>query len=357
MSPGTQSGVADAARKALIVGLSGVGLQRDEAAFLSEIRPAGIILFTRNCESHPQIKALIEDVLNAIGSDRTLVLIDQEGGRVQRLRPPLGRALPPARVYADIHALDPLKAIDMVAAVYRLMAADLRALGINTDCLPVLDVPVPGAHDVIGDRAYGSDPETIIALGVAAARGLMYGAVLPVMKHIPGHGRAGVDSHHALPAVRAAKAELEATDFVPFQAFNTCPAAMTAHVVFDALDPENPASTSRSVTRDIIRSHIGFDGLLMSDDLSMQALSGDMSARAAAVIAAGSDVALHCNGDLGEMQAAATATPMLSGDALRRFEACLHIIEAAPTPFDVAEAEAFLAEALAHAAGTRPESV
>jgi beta-N-acetylhexosaminidase len=336
-------------RAALITGVAGCALTPHEAAFLKDVRPAGLILFARNVHDHAQIRALTDAVREAVGTDELLVLIDQEGGRVQRLRPPLGRALPPAAAYGRAYALDPEQATAAAFAVARLLAEDLGALGINTDCAPVLDVPVAGSHEIIGDRAYGTHPDQVIPLARAVAAGLMAGGMLPVIKHIPGHGRATKDSHLALPVVTESRAELAATDFAPFKALSALPAAMTAHVVFRAIDPEAPASTSAIVTREIIRGEIGFDGLLMSDDLSMRALAGGMRNRAERVIAAGSDIVLHCNGDLGEMQAAAAGTPSLQGRAHARFESALAVLNARK-PFDAADAEAHLARLLALAA-------
>ncbi len=340
-------------RAALITGLAALQLSSAEAEFLARVKPAGIILFARNCASHDQIKTLIDAAKTAIGAAGLLVLIDQEGGRVQRLRPPLGRDLPPARTYGRMFAENPQTACAAVFDIHRLLARDLRALGINTDCLPVLDVPVEGAHDIIGDRAFARDPGTIATLGKAAADGLMAGGVLPVMKHIPGHGRACVDSHLALPVVDASRSQLEATDFAPFAQLRALPAAMTAHVVFNALDPERPASTSPEVIKQIIRDAMGFDGLLMSDDLSMKALDGDIGARARAVIAAGSDVALHCNGELAEMEDAAANVPQLADEAAWRFEVCLACVSEEPETLDdraLASAEHSLAAALELAA-------
>lgn len=341
--------------KALIVGVSGERLTADEARFFARERPAGLILFARNCASHDQIRALVAAAAEAAGLGGMLVLIDQEGGRVQRLRPPLGRVLPPARAYADLYAIDPAAACRSARSAARLVGHDLRRIGINTDCAPVLDVPVAGAHDVIGDRAYGTEPRQVAALGRAVAEGLMAGGVLPVIKHIPGHGRAGADSHHHLPVVTASRAELVATDFAPFKALRDIPAAMTAHVVYTAIDPERPASVSPRVMKEVVRGEIGYDGLVMSDDLSMQALSGSIGERAAGVIAAGCDVALHCNGDLAEMDAAAAAVPWLSGAAERRHAAASAVLRHAES-FDLAAAEASLAAVLSGHAG-RAESV
>jgi beta-N-acetylhexosaminidase len=330
---------------AFITGVSGETLTPAEAAFLKSAAPAGLILFGRNCISHEQIRRLVGDAREAQGSDDFLVLIDQEGGRVQRLRPPLGRALPAADAYARLYAEDAAIAKDAAFLAARLLADDLKALGINTDCAPVLDVPVAGAHDIIGDRAYGREPAQVAALARAVAEGFMAGGVLPVIKHIPGHGRATADSHLELPVVGEPHAVLSETDFAPFKALADMPAAMTAHVVFTAIDGQAPASTSRRVTQDIIRGEIGFDGLLMSDDLSMKALTGTFAERTRAVLAAGSDLALHCNGVLAEMEQVAAATPALAGEALRRFHAALAVLKRCDS-YDSARAETQLALAL-----------
>lgn len=330
---------------AFIIGVSGETLTADEARFLRSAVPAGLILFSRNCISHDQIRRLVGDARDAVGHDEFLVLIDQEGGRVQRLRPPLGRALPAADAYAQLYAGDRAGAQEAAFLAARLLADDLKDLGINTDCAPVLDVPVSGAHDVIGDRAYGREPAQVAALARAVADGFMAGGVLPVIKHIPGHGRATADSHLELPVVTEPHSVLSETDFAPFKALSDMPAAMTAHVVFTALDDAHPASTSRRVTQDIIRGEIGFDGLLMSDDLSMKALSGTFAERTRGVLDAGSDLALHCNGLLAEMEQVASVIPELSGDALRRFRAAFAVC-GRNDPYDSAHAEAQLAVVL-----------
>jgi beta-N-acetylhexosaminidase len=332
-------------RTALITGVSGEVLTPAERDFLKSAAPAGLILFSRNCRDHAQIRALVDSVKEAVGSAQLLVLIDQEGGRVQRLRPPLGRALPPADAYARIYDHDRQAAVAAARHIARLVAEDLSALGINTNCTPVLDLPAADGHAVIGDRAFGTSTEKIAALGRAVAEGFLAGGVLPVIKHIPGHGRATKDSHFDLPVVTTSRAELSHTDFSPFKALNDMPAAMTAHVVFTDIDPNAPASASATVTAEIIRGEIGFDGLLMSDDLSMKALSGPMKARAEAVIRSGSDLALHCSGDLSEMDDAASAVPALGGEALRRLEAAeAHIGNR--QPFESGRAEALLTSVL-----------
>jgi beta-N-acetylhexosaminidase len=320
---------------ACILGCSGPALTIAERAFFRDADPWGFILFRRNVETPDQVRRLVEDLRAAIGRADAPVLIDQEGGRVQRLRPPHWRAYPPGRAYGELasgerHAMARLGA--------RLIAHDLAALGITVDCLPVLDVPAPAADDVIGDRAYGSTPETVADLGRAAAEGLIAGGVLPVMKHVPGHGRAGADSHQALPVVEASLAELEARDFAPFRALADLPMAMTAHVVYTAIDPDHPATTSRRVIDEIVRGAIGFQGLLLSDDLSMNALSGDLGERAVAALAAGCDVALHCNGDRAEMRAVVGAAKPLDGAAGARAAAALARLPSAVESFDAVEA-------------------
>lgn len=334
--------------KAFITGVAGERLTQDERRFLRDARPAGLILFSRNCRDAEQIRGLIEAFEAAVADDALLILIDQEGGRVQRLKPPIVHALPAAARFAALYREQPDVGCRAAFLAYRLLADELLALGINTNCAPVLDVNAPGAHAVIGDRAYGADPATVIALGRAAADGLLAGGVLPVMKHIPGHGRANADSHLDLPVVGTGISDLAAADFATFQALSHLPAAMTAHVVFSAIDAHAPASTSPTVTRQIIRGTIGFEGLLLSDDLSMEALSGSLRSRAEAVIAAGSDLALHCNGRMVEMCEVAAGVPSLSGLALDRFVRARSA--ACEQAFDRAEAEAAIGRVLAKVA-------
>lgn len=333
-------------RSALITGVAAFGLNDAERAFYREVRPAGAILFTRNCRDTAQIARLVGEIKDAVQADDFLVLIDQEGGRVQRLRGENGRALPPARRYGDYFARDPDSARAAAHLVARLVAEDLSSLGINCNCAPVLDIPVPGAHDIIGDRAYASDAHTIVTLAREVVKGYIAGGVVPVIKHIPGHGRATADSHLSLPVVGTPREELSRTDFLPFRLLSDAPAAMTAHVLYSDVDRNEPASTSAPVIADVIRGEMGYRGLLMSDDLSMQALSGDIGARAGKVIAAGCDVALHCNGDMGEMRAAAAAVPALDGAALKRFAAACRITRG-KRPFDAAQAQELLAIVLA----------
>lgn len=328
------------ATSAAIFGCAGHRLTADERAFFRDARPWGFILFKRNIEAPDQVRALVEELRATIGLAEAPVLIDQEGGRVQRLGPPHWRRYPPGRAYGELAANDPLARRELTRLGARLLAHDLAALGINVDCLPVLDVPEPGAHDVIGDRAYADTPDEVAALGRAAAEGLIAGGVLPVIKHIPGHGRAHADSHKALPVVEASFADLEARDFAPFKVLSDMPMAMTAHVIYTAIDRHRPATTSRAVLSRVVRRTIGFDGLLMSDDLSMKALSGDFVERSRAALAAGCDVVLHCNGDMTEMKAVAEGAKPLAGQAKRRAVAALKRLARRPEPFDAAEARA-----------------
>jgi beta-N-acetylhexosaminidase len=325
---------------AAILGCSGLALSQDERAFFRDARPWGFILFKRNIDTPDQVRALVAELRACVGRPDAPVLIDQEGGRVQRLGPPHWRRYPPGRAYGDLGANDPLVRREVVRLGARLLAHDLAALGINVDCVPVLDVPSPGAHDIIGDRAYGETPQAVAELGRAAAEGLIAGGVLPVIKHIPGHGRAHADSHLSLPVVEASLAELDAIDFAPFKGLSDMPMAMTAHVVYTAIDRRRPATTSSKAIREVIRGAIGFGGLLMSDDLSMKALSGDFAERARASLAAGCDVVLHCNGDMAEMRAVMAGTKVLAGRAKARAAAALARLPRTVEPFDAAEARA-----------------
>jgi beta-N-acetylhexosaminidase len=332
---------------ALIVGCTGKELTREEKAFFKSEKPWGFILFKRNVETPDQVRKLVASFRRCVDRDDAPVLIDQEGGRVQRLGPPHWPVYPPGRTYGKLYANDPLARREIARLGARLIAHDLHVLGITVDCVPVLDVPVPGAHDVIGDRAYADDPAMIALLGRAASEGLIAGGVLPVIKHIPGHGRAGADSHLALPVVDTDRETLSKTDFVPFRHLADMPLAMTAHVVYTAIDAKRPATTSKKVMREIIRGEIGYDGLVMSDDLSMQALAGDFARRAKDSLKAGCDVVLHCNGNMAEMQAIIKAVPELRGKARRRAEQALKRISHAPEPFDPVEGRAKLDAALA----------
>jgi beta-N-acetylhexosaminidase len=309
--------------RACILGCGGTALSADERALFVEAQPFGFILFARNIESPEQVRTLVRELRATVGRADAPVLIDQEGGRVQRLREPFWPDFPPAARFGEIYARDTDRALQAARLGARLIAAELTALGINVDCLPVVDLRFPEGHGVIGDRAYGSDPEMVAALGGAAAQGLIDGGVLPVLKHIPGHGRARADSHQELPVVDAVLSELDQTDFRPFARLSNLPLAMTAHVVYSAIDPRRAATVSPIVIRDVIRGRIGFDGLLMSDDLSMKALKGSLGRRTEEALAAGCDVALHCNGRLGEMREVAAASLVLGGEGARRAGAAL----------------------------------
>ncbi len=324
---------------AAIYGCLGPRLGAEEIAFFRDVRPWGFILFARNIEGPDQVRGLVSALRETVGREDAPILIDQEGGRVQRFGPPHWRKYPPARVLANLPG-GPAARREAARLGARLMADDLRALGVNVDCAPVLDVPQPGAHDIIGDRAYGETPEAVAVLGRAVAEGLLAGGVLPVIKHIPGHGRATSDSHFDLPVVEATAEALRQTDFAPFQALSDMPMAMTAHVLYRTLDPRRPATTSRRVIQGVLRAELGFSGLILSDDLSMKALDGDMTQRARRSLSAGCDVVLHCNGDMAEMKAVAAGAGSLSGTAARRAEVALARIPRRPEPLDRREAEA-----------------
>ena len=321
---------------ACILGCAGPALLGEEAAFFRAVDPWGFILFGRNVETPAQVRALAGALRAAVDRPDAPILIDQEGGRVQRLGPPHWPRYPPARAYAAL--ADRGVRLDMAALGARLIAHDLAAVAINVDCAPVLDAPAPGAHEIIGDRAYGEEAAEIAAMGRAVAEGLLAGGVLPVIKHIPGHGRATADSHSSLPVVEASWAELEARDFAPFRALRDMPIAMTAHVVYAAVDARAPATTSSAVIERVIRGAIGFDGLLITDDLSMKALAGDFARRAADSHAAGCDVVLHCNGDMTEMTAVAAGAGPLSPRAAERAAAALGRLVLTPEPFEAREA-------------------
>ena len=329
--------------RAFIAGCLGTSLTADERAFFRDASPWGFILFRRNTQTPEQVAALTVQMRETVGWHAP-ILIDQEGGRVQRMAPPNWPQYPPARAFLGVN--DPLRRRELVRLSARLMAHDLRQVGIDVDCLPVLDVPVAGSHDVIGDRAYAHDPDEVARLGRAAAEGMIAGGVLPVIKHMPGHGRARADSHHDLPVVDASLEALRAQDFRPFRHLADMPLAMTAHVVFTALDPKNPATVSKRIVRDIMRNEIGFDGLIMTDDISMKALSGSFEAKAAAAIRAGVDVVLHCHGIMEEMIAIAGAVPEMSGARKRRAAAALGRIRHEPEPVDLEAARAEVAVVL-----------
>jgi len=304
------------------------------------VDPWGFILFRRNVDSPGQMRSLTAELREAICRDDAPILIDQEGGRVQRMRPPHWPDYPAGRAYGQLKVNDPLIRREVTRLGARLIAHDLRAVGVNVDCIPLLDVPIPGAHAIIGDRAYDEAPDVVAQLGRACAEGLIAGGVLPVIKHIPGHGRANADSHLDLPVVDATYDELDARDFEPFRSLTDMPMGMTAHVVYTAIDARRAGTISRKVIRQVIRKAIGFDGLLMTDDLSMKALGGDFGERTRRALSAGCDVILHCNGDMAEMKVVAQACRPLAGAAKRRAAAALSRLPKSPEPFDVEEGRA-----------------
>ncbi len=330
-----------------VFGCAGLRLTKDEQRFFEETAPVGFILFARNCQTPDQVRALVEALTATVEHRPVPVTIDQEGGRVSRLKPPHWRHPPPADVFGRLAQHDLEGAREAVRLNARLIAAELIELGITMNCAPLLDVPAPGGHDIIGDRAFATDPERVADLGRAQAEGFLDGGVLPIIKHIPGHGRAGADSHLALPMVEADLAELSATDFEPFRALSDMPWAMTAHVLYTALDADRPATTSPTVIGEIVRKELGFEGVLVSDDLSMEALSGDLRARTEAALGAGCDVALHCNGDRAEMEQVAEGAGALSAAAQARLERAAAFWRQ-PDPFDAASALARLDTLLAH---------
>ena len=327
--------------RAFITGLSSPELGDAEREFIRAERPWGFILFKRNIETPDQVSRLVRELREVVGRADAPVLIDQEGGRVQRLGPPHWPVYPPGAVFGALYDLDPELGLNAARLSSRLIAADLIDLGITVDCLPLADVPVEGSDAVIGNRAYGTEPGKVARIARAVTEGLAQGGVLPVLKHIPGHGRATADSHFRLPTVDTPKSELERTDFAAFRPLADLPMAMTAHVVFSALDPAHPATTSATIINEVIRGVIGFQGLLMSDDVSMNALAGSIAERTRAIVNAGCDMVLHCNGNLGEMRDVARETPELAGRALERADSALAWCKP-PAPLDRQAARAEL---------------
>jgi beta-N-acetylhexosaminidase len=308
-----------------IFGLAGTTLSDDERAFFRDADPAGYILFGRNIQDRAQLRALTDTLRALHGRERLFVCVDQEGGRVTRLRPPEWPGYPPAGVFDRLYDIAPVSAIEAVRANAHALALDLAEVGITVDCLPLLDVRHPGAHDVIGDRALGAEPLRVAALGRAVLDGLARGGVVGTLKHIPGHGRAQTDSHKGLPTVTASEAELE-IDLAPFRALASAPAAMSAHVRYTAWDAENPATLSPIVIDEIIRKRIGFDGLLLTDDLDMDALWGNVHERAARAIEAGCDVALNCWADMEDMVGIAHTLSEIGEAAAARLDRALAAI-------------------------------
>jgi beta-N-acetylhexosaminidase len=305
--------------RALIFGCEGPELASAEAKFFADADPLGFILFARNCENPDQLKSLTAALRQSVGRPDAPVLMDQEGGRVTRMKPPHWRSIPAPGQFGDLYNQEPQAALEAVHLNARLISHDLLAVGVDVNCSPSLDLRLEGASNVIGDRAFSGDVETVVALGRAAADGFLESGVLPVIKHMPGHGRAMVDSHLSLPVVETPQNVLELMDFAPFCSLNTLPLGMTAHIVFEAIDAKNPGTVSAKIIHDIIREHMGFDGFLFSDDLSMEALDGAIEDRAANTLAAGADAALHCNGKLEEMKRIAEKAPDLSDKSLERW--------------------------------------
>jgi beta-N-acetylhexosaminidase len=334
--------------RAFITGVSGTELTAAEREFIRAESPWGFILFKRNVESPGQVASLVEELRGVAGIADAPILIDQEGGRVQRLGPPHWPVYPSGAVFGRLYETDSVLGLTAARLSARLIAADLADLGITVDCLPLADVPVAGADAVIGNRAYGTDPAKVAAIARAVTDGLGQGGVLPVLKHIPGHGRATADTHFRLPTVDTPRDELKRTDFAAFKPLADLPMAMTAHVVFSAFDAAHPATTSATMIEQVIRSVIGFQGLLMSDDVSMNALAGTIAERTRSIIAAGCDMVLHCNGNIEEMREVAGQTPELSGRALERAKRAL-ATRNAPQPFDRAAARAELDALIAQA--------
>jgi len=305
--------------KAFISGISGLALTKAEKAFIAAHQPWGFILFARNIEGAWQLRILIDSLREVSGRADALVFVDQEGGRIQRLRLPLTSDYPSAAELGAIYRRNKNAGLRAAWIMSRLHAFDLAWFGFNADCLPLLDVfSVEERHDVIGPRAYGHDLQAVTAMGCAAALGLQAGGILPVMKHIPGHGRAMCDTHKVLAYVGTPLEILRASDFMSFKALSSLPCAMTAHVVYEAVDHENPATLSQKVIETVIQGEIGFDGLLMTDDLSMKALAGDIGTLSRRAFMAGCDLVLHCNGNMDEMLSVAENTPWLSGKGLER---------------------------------------
>ena len=283
-----------------IFGVAGLSLSEDEKQFFKSVNPLGFILFARNIDNPEQVKTLTDEMKKCTGREKTLILIDQEGGRVQRMSQPHWKKYPPQKPLGDLYETNPEQAKQNAFDIAGEIANDLTAVGINVDCLPLLDVPIDGADNIIGDRAFSNNPDVVADLGKSQADGLLAGGVLPVIKHIPGHGRAMCDSHLDLPTVSEDLETLNETDFKPFIANNNYPLAMTAHIIFEAIDKTAPITQSKKGI-DFIRGEIGFDGLIMTDDLSMKALGGSYADRTQKSLNAGCDIILHCNGEMEQM--------------------------------------------------------
>ena len=334
--------------RAVVLGCSGYRFSADEERFFRDAQPWGLILFKRNVSDPSQLASLCARFRELVERSDAPVFVDQEGGRVQRLSVPNWQKYPAAGRFLTASGGDLNAAAELVRLAARLTAFDLASVGITANCMPVLDVPIPGAHEAIGDRAYSFLPEEVVALGRAAATGLISGGVLPVMKHMPGQGRAMLDSHEDLPEISASFKDLSGTDFVPFKGLSDLPIGMTGHVLFSAIDPSNSATMSKIVIENIVRGEIGFKGLLISDDLSMKALGGSFRQRAERLFSAGCDIALHCNGLMQEASGVVEGSSMLDGEALKRADAALELIKLPPEGFDPVEGRQKLDAMLAH---------
>ncbi len=335
------------APRAVIFGCKGLAPSDAERSFFRDCEPQGFILFARNIEAPDQVRRLTDSLRDIVGRDDAPILIDQEGGRVARLGPPHWRQPPPASAFGALYETDPASAVEAAWLNARMMALDLVSLGISVSCSPVLDLAIDGAHDVIGNRAFGIDVTTVSALGRAHGEGSIAGGVLPVIKHIPGHGRARVDSHVRLPIVDADRETILEQDAAPFRNLADFPWAMTGHIAYSAFDEHEPASQSSCILQDLVRDSIGFDGVLVSDDIAMRALAGSQADRAAKVLAAGCDLALHCTGDLSEMQEVADYVSSLTPAAVERIDRAATVVDNAVAPFDADYASARLTSLLA----------
>lgn len=330
----------------MVYGCAGPRLSVEEKRFFRDADPFGFILFARNVEDKDQLRRLTDDLRDSVGRADAPVLIDQEGGRVRRMRPPVWAEYPSMRPFGDLWRRDPAEAARLLRLNTLLLDADLRAVGISVNCTPVLDVPVEGAHDVIGNRAFSTDPACVAALGRVAYDACLEGQILPVIKHLPGHGRSHVDSHHTLPVVDTPLPELRGSDFLPFRDLKDAVFGMTAHIVFPSIDGDIPATQSATVIRDIIRGELGFTGILMTDDLSMKALKGDFTSRARIALDAGCDLVLHCNGDMAEMTAVANGMRAMTSGCWSQWLAAQALLPVAAPDFDVEEARHEIARGL-----------
>ncbi|TAN51660.1 MAG: beta-N-acetylhexosaminidase [Rhodospirillales bacterium] len=330
--------------RAAIVGIAGSTLSAEERRLFAETQPLGFILFARNVIDKMQVKALVDDLRSTVEHNAP-ILIDQEGGRVQRLKPPVWRQAPPSKVFGDLAGRD-IEAGRRAARLNALLIGrELAELGIDVDCAPVVDVPVDGAHDIIGDRAFSHSPSLVADLGRSVLDGFLAAGVVPMIKHIPGHGRARVDSHESLPVVEADAATLERSDFIPFMELADAPMAMTAHIVYTALDAKHPATLSSVVITQLIRKSMGFKGFLVSDDLSMKALSGSFAEKTHAALQAGCDAVLHCNGRMDEMTEVLAAATPLSHAGFERLERAYAMLSVSDETASPADLEALFANA------------